>query len=61
MAAAASKPGEECYKKLWDMAKTLKDKVKEAELDKCCDALKKSAEKELMACFATQKPSKPYP
>jgi hypothetical protein len=57
-AAAASKPGEECYKKLWAMAETLEKKVDDAKRDECCLALK--ADKELMACLETQKCPK-YP
>ncbi len=59
-AAAASKPGEECYKKLWAMSETLDKKVDDAKLDECCAALKASAEKDLNLCFETQKPPK-YP
>ncbi len=57
-AAAAAGSGEACFKKLFDMKDSVKSKVNFDELNKCGDALVKSAGNDLKACFDAQRPAR---
>ncbi len=56
-AAAATGPGQKCFKKLGDMSETVESKINYDKLNKCGDTLRKSASDEVLEqCYQASQP-----
>ncbi len=56
-AAAAARPGQQCFKKLADMSETVEPKINYNKLNKCGDTLRKRASDEVLEqCFQANRP-----